>query len=128
MAAAVADYRPPAISPVKIKKRASSWTLDLEPTVDILAALRADGISDGVYVVGFAAETDDLLANALVKLRAKRLDLIVVNDVSRTDIAMGAADNEVTVIDDRGVVDVIAKAPKHDIAVAILRIVQLRMS
>jgi phosphopantothenoylcysteine decarboxylase/phosphopantothenate--cysteine ligase len=78
-------------------------------------------------VVGFAAETQDLVANARAKLHAKDLDLIVVNDVGRDDIAMNSDFNEVTVIDPTGVIDEIARAPKHEIAAAILRDIHARL-
>ena len=127
MAAAVADYRPARISPMKIKKSTGALTLDLEPTEDILASLRQSGLRDGIFVVGFAAETQDLVANARAKLHAKDLDLIVVNDVGRDDIAMNSDFNEVTVIDETGVIDEIARAPKHEIAAAILRDIHARL-
>lgn len=127
MAAAVADYRPARVSPMKIKKSSRALTLDLEPTEDILASLRQSGLRDGIFVVGFAAETQDLVANALAKLHAKDLDLIVVNDVGRADIAMDSDFNEVTVIAETGVIDEIARAPKHEIAAAILRDIHTRL-
>ena len=127
MAAAVADYKPVHVSEGKIKKRAQPWTLELEPTIDILASLRDTPARDGVYVVGFAAETSDLVRNAHEKLRRKGLDLIVLNDVSRSDIAMGSPANEVTIIDDNGIVAVVARAPKDDVAGAILRVVRERL-
>lgn len=126
MAAAVADYRPARASPVKIKKKSTTWMLELEPTEDILQSLHASGVRDGVFVVGFAAETGDLVSNAQAKLRAKQLDLIVVNDVGRDDIAMGSDYNEVSVIDANGIVDHISRSAKHDVAAAILSIVRLR--
>jgi phosphopantothenoylcysteine decarboxylase/phosphopantothenate--cysteine ligase len=127
MAAAVADYRPARVSPMKIKKSGGALTLELEPTEDILASLRQSGLRDGVFVVGFAAETQDLVQNALTKMHAKDLDLIVVNDVGRDDIAMNSDFNEVTVIDETGVIDEIPRAPKHDIAAAILRDIHLKL-
>ncbi|MGH7686935.1 MAG: phosphopantothenoylcysteine decarboxylase [Candidatus Dormibacteria bacterium] len=127
MAAAVADYRPAHVTDGKIKKRAQTWTLELEPTIDILASLRDAPERDGVYVVGFAAETSDLVRNAQDKLRRKGLDLIVLNDVSRSDIGMGSPANEVTIIDASGVVAVVARAPKDDVADAILRVVRERL-
>jgi phosphopantothenoylcysteine decarboxylase/phosphopantothenate--cysteine ligase len=127
MAAAVADYQPARISTTKIKKRDQPWSLELRPTEDILIALNHSGARDGVFVVGFAAETDDLYENAGEKLRSKRLDLIVVNDVTRTDIAMGSDYNEVTVLDQNGVMDHISRAPKHEVAAAILRDIRARL-
>lgn len=127
MAAAVADYRPVSVSAGKMKKTDARWTLELEPTVDILASLREAPQRAGVFVVGFAAETDDLLRSAREKLQRKGLDLIVLNDVSRSDIAMGADSNEVTIIDANGVVEVVERAPKDEIADAILRVVSARL-
>jgi phosphopantothenoylcysteine decarboxylase/phosphopantothenate--cysteine ligase len=126
MAAAVADYRPDRYASEKVKKRAERWDLALVPTDDILATVRDSPQRDALFVVGFAAETDDLLGNAQQKLRAKRLDLIVLNDVSRADIGMGADDNEVTVIDADGIVEVIERAPKSVVAARILDIVAER--
>ncbi|MFN2582947.1 MAG: phosphopantothenoylcysteine decarboxylase [Candidatus Dormibacteria bacterium] len=127
MAAAVADYRPVQVSSSKIKKRPGAWLLELEPTVDILRSLRHRPERDGVLVVGFAAETSDLLPNAQAKLHEKSLDLIVLNDVARHDIAMGADANEVTIIDADGVVAHVARAPKDDVAAAILSVVATRL-
>jgi phosphopantothenoylcysteine decarboxylase / phosphopantothenate---cysteine ligase len=81
MAAAVADFRPVQVAAGKIKKHAGVPEIALEPTPDILAALGARKPA-GQVLVGFAAETDDLAANAMSKLERKRLDLIVANDVS----------------------------------------------
>ncbi|HEV7525077.1 MAG TPA: bifunctional phosphopantothenoylcysteine decarboxylase/phosphopantothenate--cysteine ligase CoaBC [Acidimicrobiia bacterium] len=84
MAAAVADFRPKAISTEKIKKADGVPDIVLEPTVDILAALGRAKRPDQV-VVGFAAETERLRENAAAKLAAKRVDLMVANDVSAAD-------------------------------------------
>lgn len=127
MAAAVADYRPRRVSPRKIKKTEGTWLLELEPTVDILASLRDAPERQGVFVVGFAAETSDLLENAEGKLRDKGLDLIVLNDVSRSDIAMGSDANEVTLIDRTGIVATITRAPKDAVAAEILRVIRTRL-
>ncbi len=126
MAAAVADYRVAEIAPNKLKKR-ESLTLELVPTVDILRSLAADPRRDGVLVVGFAAETDELEANAQRKLVDKRLDLVILNDVSRADIGMGGDDNEVTVFDERGVVAHVSRRAKALVAAAILDIVETRL-
>jgi phosphopantothenoylcysteine decarboxylase/phosphopantothenate--cysteine ligase len=128
MAAAVADWRPRDVASNKLKKGAAeTMTLDLVPAVDILRALRDDDVAAGVFRVGFAAETEHMLDNAKEKLDAKRLDLIVVNDVSRQDIGMGADHNEVTVIDRDGVAQAIDRAPKADVADAIVRIIASRL-
>ena len=126
MAAAVADYRPRTVSRHKLKKRAS-LTLDLVPTVDILRSLRDDPRRAGVVVVGFAAETDDLEANAVRKLQEKGLDLIVLNDVGRTDIGMGSDDNAVLIIGADGVRDAVSRRSKAEVASAILDRVERRM-
>jgi phosphopantothenoylcysteine decarboxylase / phosphopantothenate---cysteine ligase len=127
MAAAVADYRVADIAPRKLKKRAS-LTLDLVPTVDILVALADDPARSGVLVVGFAAETDDIEANALRKLTEKRLDLVVLNDVSRPEIGMDSEDNEVSVFDSGGLVTHISQRAKTLVAGALLDIVGDRLT
>jgi phosphopantothenoylcysteine decarboxylase/phosphopantothenate--cysteine ligase len=123
MAAAVADYRVAEPAPRKLKKR-QGLTLELVPTVDILRSLADDPLRDGLLVVGFAAETDDADNNAVRKLADKRLDLIVLNDVSRSDIGMGAADNEVRVFDSAGPVAHIGKNPKRLVAEALVGIIE----
>jgi phosphopantothenoylcysteine decarboxylase/phosphopantothenate--cysteine ligase len=128
MAAAVADYRPVRAAASKLKKDARPWSLELVPTTDILASLRDDPARRGVVVVGFAAETEDLMANARAKLAGKGLDLIVVNDVSRSDIAMGSDQNEVTIIDSAGLVAHVDRAPKAEVAASILRVVVSRIT
>jgi phosphopantothenoylcysteine decarboxylase / phosphopantothenate---cysteine ligase len=126
MAAAVADYRTAAVAPRKLKKR-GSLTLELIPTVDILSSLANDPVGEGVLMVGFAAETDDLRANAVRKLAEKHLDLIVLNDVSRADIGMSSEDNEVTVFDSTGVVTEISRRAKAAVAAAIMDVVAARV-
>jgi phosphopantothenoylcysteine decarboxylase/phosphopantothenate--cysteine ligase len=99
MAAAVADFRLARPSRQKLKKKDVSRTLRLVPTEDILASLgRVRGRTRKV-IVGFAAETENITVNALGKLRSKRLDLIVANDVSRKDIGFDSEDNRVLIID-----------------------------
>jgi phosphopantothenoylcysteine decarboxylase/phosphopantothenate--cysteine ligase len=116
MAAAVADFRPAVRSQQKIKKREAPPALGLVPTEDILATLgRARGRTKGV-VVGFAAETEDVAANALKKLRAKKLDLVVANDVSRKDIGFDSEDNQVMIISRKGTVVESDKANKREIS------------
>ena len=93
MAAAVADFRPPQAAPAKIKKRSlpTAPSIDLEPTTDILATIRRDGL----LKVGFAAETNDLVNYATDKLHEKDLDLIVANDAVAT---IGSASSVATLI------------------------------
>jgi len=129
MAAAVADYRPAQVAERKIKKRDEGWQIDLVPTVDILRALRdLRHQHRHLCVVGFAAETDDVLDNARRKLDEKGLDLIVANDVSRAGVGMGADDNAVTVIGPGGVLAEVARAPKPEVARAIFAAVRTSRS
>jgi phosphopantothenoylcysteine decarboxylase/phosphopantothenate--cysteine ligase len=95
--AAVADYTPVAVAERKIKKDGAPLTLELRPTVDILATIAAR--SDAPFCVGFAAESHDVAENAEHKRRRKKLPLIIAN---RAQDALGSADNEVTLIDDMG--------------------------
>lgn len=96
MAAAVADWRPRAPAAAKLKKTRMPLTLDLEPAPDILATIAA--CKGGRIFVGFAAETGAPEEEALRKLKAKRLDLIVANDVSRPDAGFDVDTNVVTMI------------------------------
>lgn len=99
MAAAVADYRPAQRAAQKIKKQGAALVLELEPTQDILAAVGAarDDGHPGL-VVGFAAETENLMQNAADKLVRKKLDLIVANDVSASDSGFEVDTNRVTLL------------------------------
>jgi phosphopantothenoylcysteine decarboxylase/phosphopantothenate--cysteine ligase len=98
MAAAVADYRVAEIAGHKLKRTGDDLVLRLVPNPDVIA-----GIRDYPLVkVGFAAETEDLIAHAADKLRRKGLDLIVANDVSRPGSGFGTETNEVVLIDDEG--------------------------
>ncbi len=118
MAAAVADYRPLQPSEQKIKKAHEHLTLELTRTPDILeevAALRAAGRGPRV-VVGFAAETSDLLANAQVKLQQKRLDLIVANDVSVPDSGFAVDTNRVTLLYADGTIEPLPLMYKEEVA------------
>ena len=94
MAAAVADWRPAAVSAQKLKKRDKLLTIRLEPTTDILLAVRSK--KGRRMFIGFAAETGHLLEEARRKLKTKSLNLIVANDVSRRDAGFDADTNKVT--------------------------------
>ena len=100
--AAVSDFRPARRSSNKVKKDGrSSLTLELETTEDIIGTVGNEfAKSNGKrrVVVGFAAESEELLANAEKKLRAKRLDLIVANDITRADAGFDVESNAVTMI------------------------------
>ena len=97
MAAAVADYRPSEIAEQKIKKTETITTIDLEPTHDILVDLGTEKKPDQT-LVGFAAETQNLEENATGKLKRKKLDLIVANNVSLPGVGFAHDTNEVTII------------------------------
>lgn len=118
MAAAVADFAPAQTSARKIRKTGGARVLELRPTPDILAEIGRRGRHQ--IVVGFAAETEDAIANGAEKLRQKNLDLIVINDVSRRDIGFGADLNEVTIIDRAGTTWTLPVASKEQIAHQIL--------
>jgi phosphopantothenoylcysteine decarboxylase/phosphopantothenate--cysteine ligase len=120
MAAAVADYRPAEALATKRPRDAATWTVELEPTTDVLAAL-GERRRPGQVLVGFAADQGDRgLERAREKLVRKRVDLIVFNDVSRADIGFDATDNEVTLVSGIAPERVVAKAGKDEIAAAIL--------
>src|SRR5271165_6366264 len=117
MAAAVADYRVKDISPEKIKRQ-GPLQLQLEPNADILAdlgSLRHASGKRSPLLIGFAAETENLLENARTKLAQKRVDAIVLNDVSRKDIGFDSDRNEVTIVTSTGTIAV-PEASKLDIA------------
>ncbi len=103
MAAAVADYAPTHVSADKIGKQRRELTVRLVRTVDILSELgRTRGSNERPLLVGFAAETSDLLARAREKLQGKRVDLIVANDVSRADAGFEGELNAVTLVSPAG--------------------------
>jgi phosphopantothenoylcysteine decarboxylase/phosphopantothenate--cysteine ligase len=119
MAAAVADYRPAGALAAKRPKDTATWTLELEPTTDVLSAL-GERRRDGQLLVGFAAETGPAgLERAREKLSRKGADLFVLNDVGRTDIGFDTYENEVTLLTAGGE-RAVPKAPKDEIAAAIL--------
>lgn len=121
MAAAVADFRPAGAAFQKIKKGAAGMDLRLERTADILAEVAQERERHGrpALVVGFAAETQDLLENARAKLEAKRLDLIVANDVSAPDSGFGVDTNRVVLLDRAGGVEPLPLLSKEDVAARI---------
>ena len=119
MAAAVADYRPSEARADKRSKDGEGWTLQLEPTEDVLAELGRRR-SNGQLLVGFAADHGAAgLERARAKLVAKAVDLVVFNDVSREDIGFDAGDNEVVIVSSEGD-RIVEKAPKSSIAAAVL--------
>jgi phosphopantothenoylcysteine decarboxylase / phosphopantothenate---cysteine ligase len=122
MAAAVADFRPKVAEAGKIKKDGGVPDIVLEPTPDILAGLGARK-RPGQILVGFAAETSNLIANAEAKLRRKNLDVIVANDVSAAQVGFQHDTNAVTLLRPGGVVIAVALTDKRSIARAILQCV-----
>jgi phosphopantothenoylcysteine decarboxylase / phosphopantothenate---cysteine ligase len=117
MAAAVADYRPRHPADRKIKKEQGLAAIELEENPDILAGLRA--VAPRALLVGFAAETHDLERNARAKLERKGADLLIANDVSRSDIAFGSGDNEVTVYRRDGEPVFLSRRPKGELAASL---------
>ncbi|HEY5159540.1 MAG TPA: bifunctional phosphopantothenoylcysteine decarboxylase/phosphopantothenate--cysteine ligase CoaBC [Gaiellaceae bacterium] len=126
MSAAVADYRPSAPEDVKRHKSDKNWTVELEPTTDVLRELGRRR-RKGQLLVGFAADEGDAgLERAREKFRAKKVDLIVFNDISQPGIGFDADENAVILISKSSEV-VLTKAPKREIAAGILdEVEQLR--
>jgi phosphopantothenoylcysteine decarboxylase/phosphopantothenate--cysteine ligase len=123
-AAAVADYRPIEAAPVKIKKSADRLTLELVKNPDILASVAA--LPSAPFTVGFAAETENVEANARAKLDAKRIDLVCANLVGLPDRGFESDDNGLLLIDREGVTD-IPLAPKTKIARALVHEIARRL-
>jgi phosphopantothenoylcysteine decarboxylase/phosphopantothenate--cysteine ligase len=122
MSAAVADYRPARVSSGKIKReRAAALTLELERTPDIIGEVKGKFLR-----IGFAAESENLVANAKKKLEKKQLDLVVANDITVKGSGIGADSNQVVIIDRKGKVDKLPRLPKREVADRVLdRVVQL---
>jgi len=122
LCAAVGDYKPAQVSPVKIKKRATQLSLELIPTRDILDSLGR--LQNRKFLlVGFAAETDRLEANATKKLREKNCDIIVANDAR---VAMESDESEVLILFRDGDTKKISRAPKKNLARELVKIFQIR--
>ena len=113
-AAAVADYRPVDIADQKLKKHGNTMTLELTKTRDILASCRPEFGFKGT-LIGFAAETQKVIEHARIKLVKKQCDLIVANDVSRTDIGFDSNENEIFFVEAESQ-EAIAKADKQHLA------------
>jgi phosphopantothenoylcysteine decarboxylase/phosphopantothenate--cysteine ligase len=117
-AAAVSDYRPRVVSQTKLKKVEPHYSLELERTTDILGEIgkrKGDRI-----VVGFAAETEDLIANARKKLQEKRLDFIVVNDVTKPGSGFSSDTNQVKILFPSGEVKDLPPMSKEEVSQLIL--------
>ncbi|MBK6313680.1 MAG: bifunctional phosphopantothenoylcysteine decarboxylase/phosphopantothenate--cysteine ligase CoaBC [Blastocatellia bacterium] len=116
--AAVADYRPTAVADRKIKKSGETMTIELEKTQDILAAVGA--VKGDRMLVGFAAETDDLVANARKKLESKNADLIVANDVTLDGAGFDGDTNIAVIVGRNGQADELPMMSKRKLADRIL--------
>ena len=121
MCAAVSDYKPTSVATQKMEKQRGEFALQLSPTRDILASLPREHRS--YFVVGFAAETHDIEASARRKLLAKNCDMIVANDVSRSDSGMESDDNAVTIFVRDGEQKTISRAPKIEIARELMKLI-----
>ena len=126
MAAAVADFRPASEAQEKIKKSEGIPTLQLEPTVDILQEVGQQRNETGrpAVLVGFAAESEALEANARRKLQEKGLDLIVANDITGADSGFGVDTNRVTIIDAEGSLQSLPLLSKMEVAERVLERVE----
>lgn len=126
MAAAVCDWRPKHKAPQKIKKTAAPRMLELKPAPDILKTVAP--LKHGKFFVGFAAETEDIERNARRKLREKRLDLIVANDVSRADSGFDSDTNLATLLDADGGRNRLPLMSKDKLALRIVRWLEKKAS
>jgi phosphopantothenoylcysteine decarboxylase/phosphopantothenate--cysteine ligase len=121
-AAAIADYRPTQRASEKIKKTQGPVTLTLEPTPDVLSQVSA-ARSNGMLVIGFAAETENVIENAVNKLKTKNLDAIIANDVSRADSGFDVTTNAVVIITKNGAPVELPVMSKRDAANRILDVI-----
>ena len=118
-AAAVSDYTPVQVFDKKVKKQDGNLTIEFQRTQDILKYV-GDNKNENQKVIGFAAETNNLIEYAKEKIVKKNLDYIVANDISKKDIAFGSDDNEVYIIDKQDNIKKIDKSNKNNIARAII--------
>ena len=118
-AAAVSDYTPVQVFDKKVKKQEGNLTIEFQRTQDILKYV-GDNKHEGQKVIGFAAETNNLIDYAKEKIVKKNLDYIVANDISKKDIGFGSDDNEVYIIDRHDNIKKIDKSNKNNIAKAIV--------
>lgn len=123
-AAAVCDYKPKSYSDKKIKKNENEFLLPLVKDIDILK--RLGQLKDKQILVGFAAESNDLLENAEKKLKAKNLDYIVANDITGSDIGFSSDDNKVTILFNNGDKVSLDKMNKRQVARKIFDIIMSR--
>ncbi len=121
MCAAVCDYKPARYAPQKMKKERGLFSLALEPTRDILSSLTS--ARHDCFVVGFAAETQELRTNAQRKLAEKNCDLLVANDVARSDIGMDSDDNELLIFFKSGAEKKLSRGKKTELAHTLVKII-----
>jgi phosphopantothenoylcysteine decarboxylase/phosphopantothenate--cysteine ligase len=124
-AAAVADYRPKVINPTKIKKQGQMMTLELVKNIDILETLGSQKTSQ--FLIGFAAETNDLEHYAMDKLKRKNCDLLIANDVSVSGAGFGTDTNIVHIYDAQGLVETLPLLSKDEVAMQILELTAQRI-
>jgi len=122
MAAAVADFTPKQSCNHKIKKTSGSLTIELEATEDILLTLGKNK-PEGQVLVGFAAESENLLNNAQDKMKRKNLDWIVANDISKKDRGFASDSNAVTMLSKDGKKIEITMDSKKNIAKQIIKVI-----
>ena len=118
-AAAVSDYTPVQVFDKKVKKQEGNLTIEFQRTQDILKYV-GDNKHEGQKIIGFAAETNNLIEYAKEKIVKKNLDYIVANDISKKDIGFGSDDNEVYIIDKHDNIKKIDKNSKTNVAKAIV--------
>ena len=122
LSAAVADYKPKNIATSKIKKSTKNLSIELEKTIDILASLGT--IKSNQFLVGFALETNNEIENAIIKLKSKNLDLIVLNSLNDPGAGFGCKTNKVTLIDKNLVQTVYPLKSKANVATDIMTEIQ----
>jgi phosphopantothenoylcysteine decarboxylase/phosphopantothenate--cysteine ligase len=120
MCAAVSDYKPASVAEQKIKKRDEKFSLELIPARDILKSLPR---SRNFFVVGFAAETNDVEEHARAKLATKNCDMMVANDLSDPNIGMESDENAVTIFSRGGESAKISRASKKIVARELVKII-----
>jgi len=125
--AAVADYRPAEVATEKIKKAEDHIALAMEKTADILGSARIQFGFDG-FLVGFAAETQNLLQEAQTKLRRKACDMVVANDVSKPGTGFDSDENEVTLCLPGGKAVPLPRKSKTELAKEIVRFIEERVA
>ena len=126
MAAAVADYTVTDPAPVKIKKSGDKLTIELSKTTDILATLGKQKRA-GQFLAGFGLETDNEKSNALIKLKNKNLDMIVLNSLNDQGAGFGHDTNKVTIITSDGAEAEVPLKSKKDVATVILDVISVRL-